>query len=101
MQFDVFSFLAGMIATLVLGFVFRRMFAFHVKQTNIHHYPGPESTTAQAMQKVSSVKRAQTDNVLRRGDATRKTSGHVGKLINFDVARERLAKKNSPPDEAS
>jgi hypothetical protein len=100
MQFDVFSFLAGMLATLVLGFAFRGMFAFHVRQTHIHHHPAPENITAQAMQKHSEAKRLQTiDNPLRRGDTAKKASGHVGKLIDFDTARARLAKK-SPPDDA-
>lgn len=101
MQFDVFSFLAGMLATLVLGFVFRGMFAFHVKQTHIHHHPSPENITAEAMHKSTEAKRLQAlDNPLRRV-AAKKTSGHVGKVINFEAARERHAKKNLPPDEAS
>jgi hypothetical protein len=100
MQFDVFSFLSGMIATLVLGFVFRRMFAFRVNQTHIHHHPSPDSITAEAMQKSSQAKRLQAlANPLRQDAAEKKTSGHVGKLINFEVARKRLTGKRSREDE--
>lgn len=101
MQFDVFSFLSGMIATLVLGFVFRRMFAFRVNQTYIHHHPSPDSITAEAMQRNTQAKRLQTlANPLRQDAAAKKTSGHVGKLINFEVARKRLTEKKSSSDEA-
>lgn len=101
MQFDVFSFLSGMVATLVLGFVFRGMFAFRVNQTHIHHHPSPDSITAEAMQRNTQAKRLQMlANPLRQGATEKKTSGHVGKLINFEVARKRLTEKKSSSDEA-
>lgn len=99
MQLDVYSFLAGMIATLVLGFVFRRMFAFQVRQTHIHHHPSPE--TYEPSQRKPVAKQAQKlQSPIGNGPYKTKASGHIGKVIDLKTARDRFS-KNDPPNEAS